>query len=982
MNCPRTQLFIALLCLGNFGLASAAAHRDVVMNQVFQRRLDAAVESLRTVLNSERSFAPPSDVDHGYEDKYKLADSTTNSLLGASQNVLQAIGLSPEVLADLNSQSINRNATIHLHLAHEERYEYLREELIELDAPTKVVKESGFLGSYTKERKVTQKVIEYVWIHTTVFTLSATIGASSSKTTLPFLNASYAVEVRRRAKDEFQELNTMSYPPLDITWLVRSLGATDGFSIDRSAPSCKTPRRNENVEKAVEQFRRIHAWNLETVHALRNNLQTASGIHKDLAIYANEMIVSPVLPLFDADTRGVLSNADTEAMLDEHKAAMEMALKNLGRELEASKPTNTLRKPPLKALSVIPLFMHWNLLVQTHRDGLNHIEDLLRLQLTRAVGKELTENDFREYMQFHMEKRLFKDDFAPKPFTFAIRHPGYSPEGTIAIERTSGGGPQKATGELIRTFVRETEPRNMSFALNAATKVTFSGPHYVHGFLDHSLAGSNIQMRLLAQAREFSGFILILGKIKSSNEFDAQEAIVIQNRDELDIPIVLQQIPSPKAFQDYIRSLSPEQQRFARAFRGMQLEGTLFGLVLIQIKPAMEKVLRLAPGSLTKEIQLTQDLMTLFTKYQIPTDLLSFDDISNAWKGQDSGFEGADRPSKANPESRLTHVKQNVARMMAMVENKKAKVNEAAQQGFAFAKATGTAEKKSLKRKRDVPLGAAFNTEIHPEEVVAYGAALVGARISQEFQETSRILLLDVDIHGNPVDSVGGSENMAQADLGGSGKMAQEDLVKEEPNGSWEDGDYSEDWEDDGESSETEEKRECEDGGCSNSNSRAADGEVEDYTQLAVHLDETLSRNDKEGAVRPTSLVVGNPWSKHSRKTILSAFEDSQITKEEARREKDRTFDLLDALSRSGGLLLEGSSLHVIVAATHCFSQTLIDTVIQENVNPIDRVEKTALLLAAETHREFGTDAVSRMVRKGELARLMDTHKQEDLIFD
>src|SRR5690606_15689801 len=70
---------------------------------------------------------------------------------------------------------------------------------------------------------------------------------------------------------------------------------------------------------------------------------------------------------------------------------------------------------------------------------------------------------------------------------------------------------------------------------------------------------------------------------------------------------------------------SPEQQRFAKAFRSMQLESTLFGVCVIQIKPQLEKVLNLAPDSLTKEIQLTQDLMKLFIEYQIPTDLMSFE---------------------------------------------------------------------------------------------------------------------------------------------------------------------------------------------------------------------------------------------------------------------------------------------------------------------------------------------------------------------
>ena len=47
---------------------------------------------------------------------------------------------------------------------------------------------------------------------------------------------------------------------------------------------------------------------------------------------------------------------------------------------------------------------------------------------------------------------------------------------------------------------------------------------------------------------------------------------------------------------------------------------------MIQIKPQLERVLNLPDDSLTKEIKLTQELMQLFIKYQIPSDLLSFDD--------------------------------------------------------------------------------------------------------------------------------------------------------------------------------------------------------------------------------------------------------------------------------------------------------------------------------------------------------------------
>merc|ERR1712039_144456 len=102
-------------------------------------------------------------------------------------------------------------------------------------------------------------------------------------------------------------------------------------------------------------------------------------------------------------------------------------------------------------------------------------------------------------------------------------------------------------------------------------------------------------------------------------------AAILRNKDELKIPLDLSTIPTPKEFKDAIESLAPQQQAFAKAFRSMQLESTLFGVLVIQVKPQLEKVLNLPADSLTKEIKLTQDLMQLFIRYQIPSDLLSFD---------------------------------------------------------------------------------------------------------------------------------------------------------------------------------------------------------------------------------------------------------------------------------------------------------------------------------------------------------------------
>jgi hypothetical protein len=41
----------------------------------------------------------------------------------------------------------------------------------------------------------------------------------------------------------------------------------------------------------------------------------------------------------------------------------------------------------------------------------------------------------------------------------------------------------------------------------------------------------------------------------------------------------------------------------------------------------------------------------------------------------------------------------------------------------------------------------------------------------------------------------------------------------------------------------------------------------------------------------------------------------------------------------------------VVIAATHCFDQSLVDTVVQGNVNPIEKVERSTLIVAGVVHR-------------------------------
>ena len=57
---------------------------------------------------------------------------------------------------------------------------------------------------------------------------------------------------------------------------------------------------------------------------------------------------------------------------------------------------------------------------------------------------------------------------------------------------------------------------------------------------------------------------------------------ILQNKDEICIPLLLEQIPTAAEFRDAIESLSPEQQAFCKAYRSMQLEGNVFAVAVWQ----------------------------------------------------------------------------------------------------------------------------------------------------------------------------------------------------------------------------------------------------------------------------------------------------------------------------------------------------------------------------------------------------------------
>ena len=361
---------------------------------------------------------------------------------------------------------------------------------------------------------------------------------------------------------------------------------------------------------------------------------------------------------------------------------------------------------PHEARLVVTLLHLRDLCERVHSSVL-YVEDLLHKQLSAAIGKEVSPDQLSSYMAFHNQK-LFQPAYRPQQMTYAVRRSkSHSPEGRISMESRGstgsaesvespvyvvsrgvpfGSGPQEervGDGKNASggdSLVAASGAASLTMSLDASTEISLAGNMYVHAHLQHLFADDAAHGRagggegggalyLNAQARQFSSFILLVGRVPSESSFDPLFGVIVKNKDELRIPLDVAVIPSAKEFKDAIGSLSPEQQQFAKAFRTFQMQSTLFGVCVIQIKPQLEKVLNLPADSLTKEIELTENLMDLFIKYQIPSDMLSAEGGEANLPDGESGVRASMAAGKTvnNPKvAALNEVKSNVVAIQVL----------------------------------------------------------------------------------------------------------------------------------------------------------------------------------------------------------------------------------------------------------------------------------------------------------------------------
>ncbi|HVJ92033.1 MAG TPA: hypothetical protein VM580_19665, partial [Labilithrix sp.] len=841
----------------------------------FRAKMEAALGTIRKVLDNTRNPETPANVPHQYDDKYILAEFVTQVAMASLLQCLENVGLS----ADGTTRLVDwvKTRSVSLRLSAQESCRFLREETRKIESPEHVTEVRGVFGKTTRSEKVLLTVTEYFWRFDFSYEIVAYQG-NAPENAVALLTRSGSVEIKTSAK-QTPRPKTVVRPPIDVdvSWLLSRLDehARPRFAIDRASADCHTPRRNPEVDRALEALAALHVWCGRVVAYFRNDLFSAYADHgRDLSAIDESGLFVPVVPLFENGQRhegeGLIPPSYATAFLEEQRRS----LAEKWRALSTAFPNDGTIVTAVEAGLLVTL-LHVRQVVEHHAHAVDHIEQMLRNQLVAAIGKVITPADFTAYMDFH-HRKLVKEAYRPRPFSYAVRRPDHDPEGVVSVEVDRG----KSVPEPVSTTVAWTHSsRPIKFALDASTRVSFTGDRYLHAWVTHQFSGQGtLASHLVARARQFSSFILLVGKIASADVFEPRFGVLVQNKDLLKIPLLLEEIPTPKQFRDAIESLSPEQQRFARAFRGMQLESTLFGVCVIQVKPQLEKLLKLPPDSLTKEIKLTQQLLELFTEYQIPSDLLSYDGVDDA--------PVADK---------LGRVKDYTARMFEMIDLSKRREIEEEQAREAL---------RLAEMNRTPVVAPGFGP---PGAPGPYGAPVPSPMMASApmMAPPAPMMAPPAPMRASPARTKAAPAPPAfspppapaapQARMSAAVPSPPAQAQRLPPETRPAEAALHPTPEERGRTAPAEQ-----------GSLRA--GDARDYTKVPGELDRRFEELDDDAALHSALIHPGNKWTRTARKGLLSDPEESVLEADEQETEKHKTFDLLDALTKSGALAIEDAS--------------------------------------------------------------------------
>eukprot|EP01060_Flectonema_neradi_P011467 TRINITY_DN18541_c0_g1_i1.p1 TRINITY_DN18541_c0_g1~~TRINITY_DN18541_c0_g1_i1.p1 ORF type:complete len:882 (+),score=205.14 TRINITY_DN18541_c0_g1_i1:39-2684(+) len=835
-----------------------------------EQHVNSALTAVRRVLDTTKNPKIAASVDHTYDDKFTLLNHLTKLLQSSLHHFLEVLGLKASEWAKLKQWHADHK-TVTIRFEFRRKCDFLRKATREVaddvkHVTTTTTSQTPVESTSTRTETTITKVTEWFWKYSVDYEMIAYADTNiDEKVVLNKCTPPLSLELKTLTDSSPYPSNATSGPfEVSINWLLLS-----DHKINRSHELCRTPSNNPEVKEAIGFVENISCWGSKVAQTFEMLFGQSNGIQKpiDSAMLQCDTIFSPVLPILDnsgspgQESLWVSSNR----LLEEQQRSVSEKIASLSKAL----PTEGFVTQGSSLVLVITQSLQQT--CQQFVGSVDYIEGMLRNQLIKAIGKELDADDFNEYMEYH-HRKILKEGLV-KNLSHAVRTGDKNPEGIIGVSREANGRPITAISQQTVNM----DP--ISFELTAASRVTISGTRHIHTWLNYNFGSHTAsQMFFTARARQFSSFIIIAGKLGPNNSFLPTASIIVRNKDELIIPLELETIPPPKEFKKSIESLSPEQKKFASAYRAMQLAGTLCGICVVEVKPQLEKVLNLPKDSLTKEIELTEKLLELIIKYNISTDLLSFD-------------SDVDIPVSGNMEDsctshKLSSVKRHVEEVNQMIEQaKKEEIREAEM-------------KESRNRKPKARPSSEWMYSLDEE--------VMPDREMPDINGCNRDFSFD--------DSSSCASRVSGACIQPARSLPKQQQQQHSP---------------DQQNHRTD---------CSQS--------AQNILDLPMILEKRMEILDPTSSLRPTIIKIGDSWERSSQKGLLSPPKTECLDAKQLTSEHNKCFDLLDALTKSGAIPVEDVNFHILLSATHCFTNSLMETVYQDNQNPIERVESSTLIIA------------------------------------
>jgi hypothetical protein len=109
-------------------------------------------------------------------------------------------------------------------------------------------------GGFTRTDKTVTTIEEWISTFTVEYKLVGYCGADPDKRVVLQGRTGSVTTTDKSPRPEVRVVDPIE---VNITWLLRDAAA---FKIDRNVKSCRTPRRNNDVETALNAFESLHTW--------------------------------------------------------------------------------------------------------------------------------------------------------------------------------------------------------------------------------------------------------------------------------------------------------------------------------------------------------------------------------------------------------------------------------------------------------------------------------------------------------------------------------------------------------------------------------------------------------------------------------------------------------------------------------------------------------------------------------------------------